>query len=277
MSNIAANEYVRRHLVRLINSVKKNSKKVLSGDDPEAIHDLRVSVRKIRTILRVLRKLYEPFYVDIIRSDLKVFFEKTNVTRDIEVSLSIVSEIVKGGRNKNISLWLRRMKQTEDRLKSDLNDYLKTEPLKKVLKLLQSLLAFPLKIKENEDFEIFIIRRINRIRNRILSLIDMINNNPETDPATLHRLRILCKRLRYSIEFFRPLLPASFVLKMKLMKKLQTVLGNLNDLFILTNVINNDRELADDAKIHLIGIVEEKKQNCIIEAKALLTSVQTQI
>jgi CHAD domain-containing protein len=56
-----------------------------SDDDPEAIHDLRVAIRRLRTVLRPLRPLYGRRRMRAIGSDLKEVADATGSLRDEEV------------------------------------------------------------------------------------------------------------------------------------------------------------------------------------------------
>jgi hypothetical protein len=48
-------------------------------------------------------------------------------------------------------------------------------------------------------------------------------------PPKLHRLRLASKRLRYTLELFRPCYPAAFEERIDALKKLQDHLGEVND------------------------------------------------
>lgn len=48
-------------------------------------------------------------------------------------------------------------------------------------------------------------------------------------PPKLHRLRLASKRLRYTLELFRPCYPAAFEERIGALKKLQDHLGEVND------------------------------------------------
>ena len=48
-------------------------------------------------------------------------------------------------------------------------------------------------------------------------------------PPELHRLRLASKRLRYTLELFRPCYPAGFEDRIDALKKLQDWLGEVND------------------------------------------------
>jgi CHAD domain-containing protein len=48
-------------------------------------------------------------------------------------------------------------------------------------------------------------------------------------PGRLHRLRLDSKRLRYTLELFRPCYPAALEERLEALKKLQDLLGETND------------------------------------------------
>lgn len=48
-------------------------------------------------------------------------------------------------------------------------------------------------------------------------------------PAKLHQGRLACKRLRYTLELFRPCYGAALKQRLDALKKLQQVLGEVND------------------------------------------------
>jgi CHAD domain-containing protein len=50
-----------------------------------------------------------------------------------------------------------------------------------------------------------------------------------TEPAQLHRLRLLSKRLRYTLELFRPLYGPGLEERLEALKRMQDVLGDTND------------------------------------------------
>src|SRR3974377_2562451 len=48
-------------------------------------------------------------------------------------------------------------------------------------------------------------------------------------PPELHQLRLASKRLRYTLELFRPCYPAGMEVRLDALKKLQDWLGDIND------------------------------------------------
>jgi CHAD domain-containing protein len=61
-------------------------------------------------------------------------------------------------------------------------------------------------------------------------------------PAGLHRLRLASKRLRYTLELFVPCYPAGLKERLSALKKLQDLLGEIND------AVASDRLLRDSLK-----------------------------
>ena len=57
------------------------------------------------------------------------------------------------------------------------------------------------------------------------------------DPAHLHRLRLISKRLRYTLELFRPIYGPGLDERLEALKHLQEMLGETNDAVISAGLI----------------------------------------
>lgn len=57
-------------------------------------------------------------------------------------------------------------------------------------------------------------------------------------PAELHRLRLASKKLRYTLELFRPCYPAALEERIDALKKLQDRLGAVNDAVASRNLLD---------------------------------------
>jgi CHAD domain-containing protein len=58
-----------------------------------------------------------------------------------------------------------------------------------------------------------------------------------SDPAGLHRLRLISKRLRYTLELFRPCYPSALSERLEALKRLQGLLGDINDAVVSAQLI----------------------------------------
>ena len=65
---------------------------------------------------------------------------------------------------------------------------------------------------------------------------------PAADDKRLHALRVECKRLRYAIEFFAPVLGASAARFLELVTAMQDTLGRINDIAVFVSRLQNLKE-----------------------------------
>jgi len=59
----------------------------------------------------------------------------------------------------------------------------------------------------------------------------------QLDPAVLHRVRLLSKRLRYTLELFQPCYPAALNERLEALKRVQELLGDINDAVVAARLI----------------------------------------
>jgi len=83
---LPAPEAVRAHARKLIRRTGRAYRRLGDGDDPEALHDFRVGLRRLRTLLRA----YRPFQAAGRKAErrLKDLAGRTNRARDVEVALA---------------------------------------------------------------------------------------------------------------------------------------------------------------------------------------------
>src|ERR1700722_7836822 len=62
----------------------KAIRRVTSNTDPEALHDMRVAMRRLRTLLRIARPLYGRHRADSVRSAFTLVQSRTGDLRDEE-------------------------------------------------------------------------------------------------------------------------------------------------------------------------------------------------
>jgi CHAD domain-containing protein len=58
-------------------------------------------------------------------------------------------------------------------------------------------------------------------------------------PAGLHRLRLISKRFRYTLELFRPCYPPSLTERLEALKRVQQLLGDINDAVVAARLIED--------------------------------------
>ena len=86
-----------------------------------------------------------------------------------------------------------------------------------------------------------------------------------TDPATIHRLRIALKKLRYDVELLAPAFPAYAGLALSVLTPLQSELGSVHDkdvrMELLKRFLAKAPEQHGDELAALIGDVLESRES----------------
>lgn len=92
---------------------------------------------------------------------------------------------------------------------------------------------------------------------RFAEVLEQAGALKDQRPQTLHALRISCKRLRYSLELFGPVLPRLKPASQRF-KQLQDELGAVHDLDVLTLIAKSckaehlERRLQKDRERHAV-------------------------
>ena len=217
-----------------------NVKGVASSDDPEFVHQLRISQRRLRALLR----LFKP----ILPQDWFVYWNKTladnarifSGVRDLDVmSDELLPE-------------LRLLPETDhwhfpelhqlvinqrDLARHALMEHPDLQRQGRlILMLVTELHALELPDYEDETLKSFIKQQLKPLRNRI-------NKRYRTalkgDLDDLHQLRIALKPLRYALDFFITILPSDKILP-EYVAVLTAVraLGQVNDMAMATRILS---------------------------------------
>lgn len=213
------------------------------GTDPEALHDFRVGLRRLRSCFRAYRRYLEGSITKKDRNRIKDLASSTNMARDTEVQLAWVQPQL--GRltdqQKVGAQWLvdslnRRIESRQTpHLQRVMTVFHRLRP--KLVERL-TIVAFQLDPTQRQGRTSFIevtghllIEHVDKLKKQ-LSEVHSVQ-----DHEKIHDARISGKRLRYLLEPLRKEVPAarSFV---KGMKTLQDVLGELHDTKVLEDEIS---------------------------------------
>ncbi|MFJ7144293.1 CHAD domain-containing protein [Pseudomonas protegens] len=179
--------------------------------DSEALHDLRIAIRRIRSLLKPLRSIKE--MTALIEAAAEVG-RQTTPARDLEV---LIQELEK---RKHPQLAQTRRAQLGARYAAILNG----SPLSSFFEALD---AWPAEFRSVEfnggwtDIQSRIRKALNKQVNQLhLAIADKSFDR--------HKLRVLVKRTRYLTEAFPTLSPLSNR-ETKVLKELQSALGKWHD------------------------------------------------
>jgi CHAD domain-containing protein len=217
-----------------------------AGTDLEELHDMRVATRRLRATLRVFAPYYTKRTVRDHVKRLKQAARLLGAVRDLDVALLKAQSYLASlppGREHDLDPLLEAWRGRRDQARQQMLRYMdgaKYVDLKESFgrfvmeegrgaKRLQDMPPEPVTVKH--VLPILIYAQWGNMR----------AFEPVLDGAsveTLHALRIACKRLRYTLEFFRELLGPQAKDVIAEVVRLQDHLGDLNDADVAISAIS---------------------------------------
>lgn len=229
-------------LFAMIAEVRRTQARVIAAAaradaDPEAIHDFRVALRRLRTVLRPARRVFGKRRLREIAAELRRFAQATGALRDEEVLRETLGGLDLPARaREQLDAWLsQRARQERARrravvallLAPDLpaTDRAPARPsLPTALAHLERRLGRHL--HEAQTAEDLAVEACAAAFAEVVALA----SGDARDVRAMHELRIRWKRLRYSAELFEPALGERAAVVIKSAARMQKRLGELHDL-----------------------------------------------
>uniref|UniRef100_A0A2A3JW13 Metal-binding protein n=1 Tax=Alloyangia mangrovi TaxID=1779329 RepID=A0A2A3JW13_9RHOB len=214
---------------------RANEAGVIADDDTEFLHDYRIALRKIRSVLSLFRDVYDPELTAELKARFSALMTSTGRLRDLDVYLlerggfyAMVPASLHGGLDRMFALFAEE--RTEEH--QSLAAHLRSAAYRKEIKALSKLFDKRKKLARGARADLpaypFACKLIWKRYRRICAIAEAIDEG--TPDHEVHELRIHCKKLRYLMEFFAPLFPGKpFKQIIKPLKKLQDNLGLFND------------------------------------------------
>lgn len=214
---------------------RANEDGIIRDFDTEFLHDYRVALRKIRSVLSLFKGVYETDQTLDLKQRFSALMAPTGPLRDSDVYLldqqsfkSLVPATLHEGLDAMFEEIRRRRAQEQSRLAAHLTSQSYNKEIKALTKLFakkRKLAPGPNASRGSYDLACELIWKRYRKICRIAASIT--ENTPDDE---IHQLRIECKKLRYLMEFFGPVFPKDpFDELVKPLKRLQDSLGLFND------------------------------------------------
>ena len=204
----------------LLDRLAGHARKVSENPDPEAVHDLRVTIRRFTQALRIFAAKKHRAEVKATRAQLRGVMDAAGAVRDRDIALALLAEA--------------RVPATAA-ITGEIGD--QRESARAGLKQKAAALTeadFGAQWRSPERFKQRrpVAERAARVLPRSLSSWykagrAAARNKPRA--STLHRFRIEGKRLRYSMELFEDRYPRTMRRYLKLLKEAQDHLGDYHD------------------------------------------------
>jgi len=197
------------------NGVKKLIAAYGAKDDEETLHDIRVSIRKVRSILSLATDFYELKIPKAIRKKLKEIFDKSSEVRDIDTFVLFLEK-------EHLNIEIKNLKEKKALLLVELKASLHTLANDPDINKALLFIAKELEIANKEGIEGFLKEDFNAIFFEYADVLRLEN----MDFEHLHEMRKRCKKSRYRLESVSK---TEFKDRIALCKEFQERLGKIND------------------------------------------------
>jgi len=227
---------------------------IAATSDEDAVHDLRVALRRTRTLLEVGRSVFGPFHADEVRAALRHVHRATGTLRDEEVLLELIASLKID--DPNVQGWLEVRRRRERAVRRALVRLIEAGELDRGRRLLEALLAFRVEPARDKRLNKFARRAVARARRRI----ERRRGARVDDPTALHELRIAYKRLRYVVEIFAEALPSPLAALAQPASRLQSLLGSVHDVDVVLACVKRARSLSHESRRQLLGALTRLRE-----------------
>lgn len=207
---------------------RKTLARAASEPGEEAVHDLRVAIRRLQTYLSVEADLANaPDAALPLLAPLKRLMRPLGRLRDLQVRLIRISALVPEGDDVSYAYALAVRSESERRMRE----------VKTLLSKTGQDLA-----EKGEGKIPGLDMKPGDLRRKALKLLAVresavralrVKASDERDTEALHRMRLAFKKYRYAAEVLAPIFPAATDQTMSRLHDFQTLLGDLHDLDVM--------------------------------------------
>jgi CHAD domain-containing protein len=209
--------------------------------DPDAIHDLRVSIRRFRQELNVFEEWFKPGPVKRIRGTLKDLMERCGAVRNCDIGVEVLRAA--GWRSPEVFAGLEKeRRRTREALARMLTHFRRRDRVRKWREHLRIVRPsakpeFGGSVRENA-------RRLLLAMIADFFLAGREAARPASTHRRMHRLRLEAKRVRYTLELFEPVYGENANQVLESLKELQDKLGAINDCATTLEMVRRNRGAA---------------------------------
>lgn len=221
------------------------------GEDIDALHDMRVATRRMRAAFRVFDSHFEPKVIAPYLKGLKRTGRALGRVRDLDVFhakilsyLDTLPDSKKDSLDDLLAAWEAQRETARDRMNAYLGsakyarfvdrfgEFVETEGMGSLAVAPDGDEPRPYRVRHVAPMVIY--ERLAAVR-----AYDEWVTIPNPPLERLHALRIACKRLRYTMEFFQEVLGPDTRTAIKRVVIVQDHLGELQDAVVATGILKD--------------------------------------
>lgn len=227
------------------------------GEDPEALHDMRVATRRMRAALALFAPYYKPKVLKPLGKGLRRTGRTLGAVRDLDVLIGkarTYGERLMSEGHGDLTPLLEAWTATREEARGRMLAYLDGPAYRRFVAGFTAFLvapAAPAASPTASDQVRHVVPRLILERYEVVRSFERLL--PDGDLATYHALRIECKGLRYALEFFREVLGPETPALIKQVTAMQDLLGELQDARVAEQLLTSFLEEAP-ATADLTGV-----------------------
>ena len=207
------------------------------GEDADAIHDLRVSIRRLSEELKVFEEWFRPGPVKRIRGGLRTLMERCAAVRNCDIAV----EVLRAAGRKDPGLFAGladERRRTRKELAHELAGWRKKDRVRKW--------SGHLRVGHSDSKESAAENAGRLLPAMVEGLFGAGQeaSRPDSSRPKMHRLRLQSKQVRYTLELFEPVYGKQAQKILESLKGLQEKLGAINDCATTLEMIRRDRPAA---------------------------------
>ncbi|WP_309380469.1 CHAD domain-containing protein [Cerasicoccus frondis] len=229
-----------------LDQMQINVSGMLADVDSEFLHDFRVSLRRTRSLLQLVKGVYAEDKVLRFKQELGDVMKRTNRLRDLDVYLleqNKYAKLLPEGLRPGLAFFFADLAKERNAVFKKFARDFQTATVKNKLKAWERFVRTEARqhCVDCPDGD----RPVKELANRLLLkrfkriIKDGRRITNETPDYAVHDLRIQFKKFRYLLEFFRSLYDSDeleFLIKRS--RKIQNVLGSFNDVCVQQDTIS---------------------------------------
>ncbi len=226
---------VRARLADQVEEIERQATQARSAD-PEAVHQMRVALRRLRSALATFRPLVDRDQTDPLREEMRWIASELGVVRDLhvtherfrEILADQPQELVIGPVQERID---EHMLQELRAGEAQLAEAMLTQRYVDLIEALQRLAERPPWVAAAHGAGDDVLRQCVRkdVKRLSRAVSSMVDAPPEQRPERLHEVRKAAKRARYAAETVEPRLGRDAARFAVAAKTIQTILGDHHD------------------------------------------------
>jgi len=274
--------HVRVALDTRLRALLKHDPGARTGADVEDVHQLRVSVRRMRATLKAARPLLDAEWADGLRAELGWLGRSLGPVRDLDVLLprlrglaADLSPTEQEAAEQLLSTLAAEYGVARDEMLAAMSTPRYTALLERLADAVRLPLPTPSATETRPEL-------VELVRGEYLSLLKSVRKAGENPPdEVLHALRIKGKRLRYTGELAEPALGKPVRRVLEATAGLQEVLGDHQDACVaqhrIRELVDNLDDEADPLVAFVAGRMSEREHSRGEHQRTLWWAAWTQV